>query len=83
MLYFHRVDVSKGTDVNKTSAWKKCDICHYCYFLNYSFMFQPNVCNRCHDLSMMSNIVAIINIKSSDYRCIINLIRKNETRKLM
>ena len=28
MLYFHRIGVSEGTDVNKTSASEKCDICH-------------------------------------------------------
>ena len=50
MLYFDRIDVSKGNDVNKTSASKEFDICHYWYFLNFIFKFQPNVCNRCHDL---------------------------------
>ena len=49
MLYFNRIDVSARIDVNK-----ECDICHYWYFLNYTFKFQPNVCNRCHDLFMMS-----------------------------
>ena len=29
MLYFDRFDVSEGIDVNKTSASKECDICHY------------------------------------------------------
>ena len=29
MLYFDRIDVSEGVDVNKTSASKECDICHY------------------------------------------------------
>ena len=47
MLYFDRIEVSKGIDVNKTSASKECDLCHYWYFLNYSFQFQLNVCNRC------------------------------------
>ena len=37
MLYYDRFDVSQGIDVNKISASKECDICHYCYFLNYSF----------------------------------------------
>ena len=86
MLYFDRIDVSEGIDVNKTSASKECDICHYWYFLNYSFKFQPNVCNRCHDLLMMSmNItnIAILNIKGSDYQCIISLISKNEAINLM
>ena len=31
MLCFDRIDVSEGTDVNKTSASKGCDICHYCF----------------------------------------------------
>ena len=29
MLYFDRIGVSEGIDVNKTSASKECDICHY------------------------------------------------------
>ena len=29
MLYYDRIEVSKGIDVNKTSASKECDICHY------------------------------------------------------
>ena len=75
-----------GIDVNKTSGSKECDICHYSYFLNYSFKFQPNVCNRCHDLLMMSiNLrnIGILSIKGSHYRCIISLIDKNEAINLM
>ena len=53
MLHFDRIDVSEGIDVNKTCASKECHICHYWCFLDYSFKFQPNVCNRCHDLLMM------------------------------
>ena len=57
----------------------KCAVCPYWYFLNYSFMFQPNVCNRCHDLLLMflslSN-TAILKVKGSDYHCIISLISK-------
>ena len=71
MLCFDRIDVSEGIDVNKISASKECDICHYWYFLNYSFNFQPNVCNRCHELLIMSmnlSDIAILSIKGSDYR---------------
>ena len=39
MPYYDRTDVFEGTYVNKTSASKECDICHYWYFLNYSFNF--------------------------------------------
>ena len=60
MLYFDTIEVSEGIDVNKTIASKECDICHYCYFLNYSFKFQPNVCNISHDFLMMfMNLIMI------------------------
>ena len=65
MLYYDRIGVSEETDVNKTSTSKECDICHYWHFLNYSFKVQPNICNRCHDLLMMSiNLIdtVILNI---------------------
>ena len=29
MLCFDSINVSEGIDVNKTSALKKCNICHY------------------------------------------------------
>ena len=39
MLYFDRIEASEGTDVNKTSTSKKCDICHYCFFLKKVLSF--------------------------------------------
>ena len=80
MLYFDRTDASEWIDVNKTSKSKEGDICHYWYFLNKDFEFQPNACNRCHDLLMMSmnlSDIVILNIKGSDYRSIISLISKD------
>ena len=61
-------------------------IYHYYYILNYSFKFKTNVCNRCHDLLIMSinlSNIAILNIKASDRCCIISLISKNEDIKLL
>ena len=29
MLYYNRIDVSPGIDINKTNPSKECDICHY------------------------------------------------------
>ena len=86
MLYYDRIDVSEGIDVNKTSASKEYDVCHNWYFLNHSFKFQTNVCNRRHYLLMMSmnlNDISILNIKGSDYHCIISLISKNEAINLL
>ena len=86
VLYYDRIDVSEGIGVQKTSTSKTSDIFYYWCFLSYSFKFQPNVCNRCHDLLMMSmnlSDIAILNIKGYDYRCIISLNSKNETIDLM
>ena len=69
MLYYDRIDVSKGTDINKTSKSKEWDICHYWYFLDKDFNFQLYVCNGCHDLLMMSlnlSDIAVLNIKNLD-----------------
>ena len=63
--------------VHQKSVW----CCHYWYFLNYCFKFQVNVFNRCNDLLMIFiklSDIALLNIKCSDYRCIISLINKNE-----
>ena len=49
-------------------------------------MFQPNVCNRCHDLltmSINSSDIAILNNIGSDYYCIISRISKSEAINLM
>ena len=73
MLYYDKIDVSERIDINKTSELKECDICHYWYFLNKAFKFQPNVRERCHDLVKMSmnlSDAVILNIKSANYRCI-------------
>ena len=37
MLYYDRIEVSEGIDVNKTSASKECDFVTADIFLNYSF----------------------------------------------
>ena len=34
MLYYDRIEVSEGTDVNKTSDSKESDICHYWYTID-------------------------------------------------
>ena len=86
MLSFDRIGASKGIDINKTSASKECGICHYQYFLNKGFKFQPHGCNRCHDILMMSmnlSNIAILNINGVDYRCIVNKISKIEVVDLL
>ena len=81
MLYYDRINGSEGIDVNKTSELKECNICHYCYSLSKVFKFEANARNGCHDLLIMSinlSNIAILNIKGTDYRCIISRINNSE-----
>ena len=70
MLEYDRIDISEGIDVNKTSASKECDICHYWYFKDIGFKYKPYFCNGCHNLmqkAMNYNDVAIVYVKKSAY----------------
>ena len=65
------IDISEGTDVNKMSASKECDIFHYWYFKDIDFKYEQYLCNGCHDLmqkAMSFNNVAIVYVKGSAYR---------------
>ena len=50
MLHYDRIDVLEGIDINKTSVSKECIICHYWYFKDIGYKFEPHVCNGCHDI---------------------------------
>ena len=86
MLYFDRIDNSERIDLNKTSELNGCDVCNYWYVSNKGFIFQPNISNGHHDLLMMSmnlSNIAVLNIRSIDYYCIISGIIKSEAINLM
>ena len=71
MLEQERIDLSKGTDINKTNLSKECDICPYWYFKDIGFKFEPYLCNGCRNLmqkAMTFNNIAIVYIKGSGYR---------------
>ena len=60
MLYYDRIDVSKGIDPAKNNNSKECIVCH---FLIVSLNFKILFCNGCHDLMMSYlsiNNIAII-----------------------
>ena len=51
MLEYNRIEISEGIYVIKSSdKSSECDICHYWYFLDKNFSYQPHLCNGCHDL---------------------------------
>ena len=65
------MDISEGIDVNKTSASKECGICHFWYFKDTGFKYEPYLCNGYHALmqeAMSFNDVAIVYVKGNDHR---------------
>ena len=71
MLEYEKTYISEKIDVNKTNASKECDICHYWYFKDIGFKYEPYICNGCHDLikkAMIFNDAAIFYAKGSAYR---------------
>ena len=85
-LEYDKIDISEGIDINKTSASKECDICHYCYFLDKNFNYELYLCNGCHDLMQKttnSNDAAIVSIKGNDYRIHFWYMSKNNAKNTM
>ena len=69
MLEYDRIDILEENNINKTNASKECDICHFWYFLDKGFQYEPYLCNSRHDLMqepMNYNDVAIVAVKGSD-----------------
>ena len=56
-------------------------LCHYRYFKDVGWKFEPHVCNKCHDLLMdayeLEN-TAILNVKGVDFRYILWGISRDE-----
>ena len=81
MLEYDRTDISEGIDVNKANASKELDICHYWYFKDIGFKYEPYLCNDCHDLiqkAMSFNDVAIVYGKGNAYRIHFWYMSKND-----
>ena len=86
MLEYDRIDSSERIDVNKTNASKECDICHYCYFKDIGFKYEPYLCNSFHELlqkAMSFNDVAIAYVKGSAYRIHFWYMSKSDTISIM
>ena len=66
MVQYEKIDVSEGIDLDKTRPSKECMLCHYWYFKDVGYKFEPNVCNKCHDVLMTAyrlKDIAILNVK--------------------
>ena len=85
MLYYNKVDVSEGIDINKSNKSKECMICHYWNFKDIHYKFEPYVCNKCHDVSISFELknIAIVNVKGVDDRCVLwNMTRNDGINRL-
>ena len=84
MLQYQKINVSEGIDVNKKSASKECEMCHYWFFKDVGFKFEKHVCNKCHDLLAMAHSLkntAILSAKGTTFRCLLMRISKSEALK--
>ena len=86
MLEYERIDISEEIDVDKTILSKECDICHYWYFKDIGFKYEPYLCSGCHDLMQKAisvNKIAIVYIKGSAYRIHFWYMGKNDAINIM
>ena len=63
MLEYDRIDISGGIDIEKMNKSKECKICHYWYFKDIGFKYEPHLCNGCHGLlqkAVSFNNIAIV-----------------------
>ena len=71
MFQYNRIDISEGINIEKINASKEFKICHYLYFKDIGFKYEPHLCNGCHDLMQKAvsfDDVAIVYVKGSAYR---------------
>ena len=86
MLEYDKIDISEGIDINKTNASKECKICHYWYFKDIGFKYEPYLCNGCHGLMQKAvsfNDVAIVYVKGSACRIHFWYMSKDDTVSIM
>ena len=84
MLKYEKFDISEGIDVNKTSATKESELCHYWFFKDIELKFEEHICNRCHDLLTMAyslKNIAILSAKGATFRCLLMGTSENEALK--
>ena len=71
MLEYNRIDISEEIDVYRTNKSKECKICHYWYFKDIDFKYEPYFCNGCHGLlqkAVSFNNIVIVYVKGNAYR---------------
>ena len=86
MLFYDRIDVSKGNDVIKQVHQKSVMFFTIGIFRLYFYVLNKCMEYRWHNLLKMSikrSGISFLNKKGSDYRCIISLSSKDKVTKLL
>ena len=86
MLEYKRIDIAEGIDVYKTKLSNECDICHYWYYKDIGFKYEPYVCNGFHDLmqkAMSFNDITILYIKGNSFRINFRYMSKDDAINIM
>ena len=71
MLEYGRIDISEGTDIDKTNKSKECMLCHYWYFLDKNFSYGPYLYDCCYNMTQKSadsKNIDIVYVEENAYR---------------
>ena len=84
-LQYEKIDISEGIDIHKTHPSKECMLCHYWYFKDVRFKFEPRVCNESSIgfIFSKSKRIEILNAKGIDCRCILCCISRNKAVNIL
>ena len=87
MLEYERIHVLEGIDADKLpDKSKECDFCHYWYFVDKKFNYEPYLCNGFLDMMMEAtsfNDVSVASVKGNDYRVHFCFMNKNDAINLL
>ena len=50
MLKYDKIDIKEGIDLDKTNKSRECMFCHYWYYLNKNFSYNPFTCDVCYNI---------------------------------
>ena len=66
MLEYSKIDILVGIDINIANVSNELKICHYWYFKDIEFKYEPYLCNDWHGLMQKAisfNNVTIVYVK--------------------
>ena len=70
MLKYDKIDIKEGIDLDKTNKSRECMFCHYWYYLNKNFSYNPFTCDVCYNIVQRSTDFKSITIIHVKKKCI-------------